>query len=258
MQRTVTLFSALALCCIANGTATASVLHSPLLAELLKAQHEFDLAEFRAVQQRIIRQADSQPRSFEDQFAAAESYRLRASWDRTSVDIGQLKGAAKDAGKEVEVAAGTLGIDYALRALNLGKTNVQKAQANRVVGELYSFMISNSMTMMHYGPKGLRYITRGGKLAPNEPECKRAYALFFLAAPRIAGGDKARGLEMLQALVEQVPESDTFRVLLSIAYRDGKKSDVEAALHEARKAAELNPSNTHARFLLKQLSTAKR
>lgn len=224
--------------------------------QLLKARKGFDTELFLAAKERLIAEATDSPDDYRPQFAAAESYRLWATWLRNERNTRSLSSKENKKRRGEQAAAATAGIPYAERAVDLAKSNADSAQANRVLGDLYSHLISGMVSGMRNGPKAKLHINRGLTLAPDNAECKRAIALMYLHNPPFNGGDVPRAIKTFTECCALAPESDIYPVLLAMAYRKAKEP--ELALKAARKALDMNSENADAVALVKAIENEQR
>lgn len=224
--------------------------------DLLSARKNFDVEAFLVAKERLIAQADNSSSDYSSQLAAAESFRLWATRLRNERNTRSLSSKDDKERRAEQAAEATRGLPYAEKAIELAQNDADLAQAHRVLGELYSHLISGMISGMRNGPKAKKNINRGLELAPNDPECKRAIALMYLHNPPFNGGDVPRAIETFTECSELAPESDIYPVLLAMAYRKAKKP--ELALKAARQALELNPSNADASALVEAIENRKR
>jgi len=212
--------------------------------DLLDARKAFDAEAFLAAKKSLVAQATDSPGDYSAQYAAAESFRLWATWLRNERNTLKLN-SKEDKQRRVDQAAeATAGLPYAEKAVALARIDADSAQAHRVLGELYSHLISGMVSGIRNGPKAKLHINRGLALAPDNAECKRAIALMYLHNPPFNGGDVPRAVKTFTECSTLAPNSDIYPVLLAMAYRKAKEP--ENALKAARKALELNPKNADA------------
>ena len=212
--------------------------------DLLDARTTFDVEAFLAAKELLIEHAKDASSDYGAQYAAAESFRLWATWLRNERNTLKLNSKEDKQRRVDQAGAATEGLPYAEKAVALAQSDADTAQAHRVLGELYSHLISGMVSGMRNGPKAKLHINRGLTLAPDNAECKRAIALMYLHNPPFNGGDVARAIKTFKECSTLAPESDIYPVLLAMAYRKAKEP--ENALKAARKALELNPRNADA------------
>lgn len=220
-------------------------------ADLLSAREAFDAEAFTAAKERLIAYASGHTEDYRAQYEAAEGLRLWATSLRNERNTRTLSSKENKTRRTQQADEATRGIPYAERAVELAQTDADAAQAHRVLGELYSHLISGMISGMRNGPKAKSHINRGLALAPGNTECKRAIALMYLHNPSFNGGDVPRAIKTFAFCAAEVPESDIYPVLLAMAYRKAKKT--ELALSAAKMALDMNPSNADARAMVSAL-----
>ena len=227
--------------------AVACVADPPLSASFRAAAQAFDLPALAAIQGELDRVAESNTTDFNAQLAAAECYARRASIHRNARHIQALPKAEDKSRRAEQEAWGAAGLVFAERAIALAATDLERAQAHRVAGELYSHLITGMISGMRNGPKAKRHVEAALKLAPKDPECNRAIGIMYLHNPPISGGDLDKAVETFQACAAADPKNDRYLVLLAMSYR--KRGEEHLARDAVRNALRLNPKNQDAQHL---------
>jgi len=220
-------------------------------AEVGAVVHGASFGPLRAVQSRLRDAALAAPESFETQLAAAEAYLVGADRLRNERKIVSDMPDAQDAEyREYQALWADEALPLAEHALELASSDAQRAQAERVIGELYAHKITGMISGMMNGPRARRHIGRALELAPDDPECNRAIGLMYLNNPPISGGDVPKAIETFSQCAETLPD-DRCLLLLSMAYR--KDDQPERARGAAEAALARNPDSQVARLLLAEL-----
>lgn len=221
--------------------------------DLLAARKAFDEAAFLAAQEALIARADSEEDGFGAQIEAAEALLLKATWLRNTRMLHGLGKKKEKALQGEQTDEATLGISYAERALGLGVGTEETSRAERVLGELYSHLISGMMSGMRNGPKAKAHIRRALDLTPENPEAKRAIGLMYLHNPPFSGGDVPLAIETFAECSASDPGFDVYPALLAMAYRKAKKP--ELAREAAERALAINPANKDAKAIIEALGS---
>jgi tetratricopeptide (TPR) repeat protein len=219
--------------------------------DLLAARRAFDTREIERAEVALLHTAEAHPDSYADQFWAAEACRLHATALRNQRYIKDLSGKVKDAVREHQAELGKTGLPFAERALELAKTDAEKAQAHRVIAELYTHRITGMISGMRFGSSAKQHLDQALSLAPDDPECRRTQGIMYLHNPPINGGDIPRAIEVFAKLSQEVPHSDIYPVLLAMAYR--KHDEPEKAGEAAKQALRINADNQDAQALTESL-----
>ncbi|HKJ23611.1 MAG TPA: tetratricopeptide repeat protein, partial [Myxococcota bacterium] len=207
--------------------------------------------ELEAMSAQAFAEASAHPDSFEAQLEAAELPLSFANRLRNERKIRtDLDPALDEEYRAQQADWADRAIPRAELALELASDDAERAQAERVLGELYSHRITGMISGMINGPRARRHIGRALELAPDDPECNRAIGLMYLHNPPITGGDVDKAIETFQGCADALPD-DRCLVLLSMAYR--KHGDLDEARATARKALERDPSSVDAKLLLAEL-----
>jgi tetratricopeptide (TPR) repeat protein len=210
-----------------------------------------DFATLQELQARLRRTSQAEPESFAAQLAAAEGYLAGANRLRNERKIVSKMPADQDAEYRAQQASwAEAALPLAERALALAKTDAERAQAERVLGELHAHRITGMVSGMINGPRARGHIHRALELEPDDPECQRAIGLMYLNNPPISGGDVPKAIETFSRCASQLPDERCL-VLLSMAYR--KHGEPERAREAARQALARNPESPEAKLLLAEL-----
>ncbi|MBI2424108.1 MAG: hypothetical protein HYV27_14855 [Candidatus Hydrogenedentes bacterium] len=244
----VRLYRALIAAIVAAGLCGSGAAWADSAAEMAAAGKAYDLAALASVQTKLDAEAGEASDNYGAQRAAAECYALRASIHRQDRHIQKLDGKTGEAKRAEQERWGTAGMVFAERALELAKTDEEKAQAHRLIGELYSHLITGMITGMRNGPKARKHVESALELAPKDFECNRAIGIMYLHNPPISGGDIDKAISTFKMCSAGDPKNDRYLVLLSMAYR--KKGETNLAADAARQALAVNPKNLDARHLL--------
>lgn len=224
--------------------------------ELLTARSEYEDAKLAAVQERLLAECDREPKRYLIQLCVAESFLLRADLLRNDRKIRTLDSATNKEYRGKQVEWGEAGLPYAEAALRLARRPGEKAQAERVIGELYVHQISGPFSGLVNGPRALSHVRNALGLAPDDPECNRAIGLMYLYNPPINGGDVDLAIKTFRQCTRTDPESDVYQIYLSQAFR--KKGSLIRAELAARKALRINPKNVDARHLVAEIRKQKK
>ena len=220
---------------------------------LQKGIREFDTTEIEAASAELFAHATRNADSFAAQWEAAETCRLHSAQLReTRLIVDDNSGKAL---KEKQLNLAKLGQAYAERALELARGDEKKANAHRVLGEVFSLQINGMVTGMRKGPKAKSQIQQALKIDPDLPESMRAIGLMYLHNPPISGGNVPKAIETFTACYELNSESAQYALLLAMALK--KKGDKEAAMTWGEKAADLNPKNENVERFLSTLNATK-
>ena len=204
-----------------------------------------------AAQIQLLARAERQPESYRAQLDAAEGLLRLADRLRNERKIRSDLGRKRDKEYRAQQAAWAAeAIPEAERSLDLARDDAERAQAERVLGELYSHRITGMISGMINGPRAKRHIGRALDLDPTDPECNRAIGLMYLHNPPITGGNLTKAVATFERCAQQIPDERCL-VLLSMAHR--KAGDRVAAREAAEAALERNPESTDAKLLLQEL-----
>ncbi|NNL66978.1 MAG: hypothetical protein HKP30_12095, partial [Myxococcales bacterium] len=202
-------------------------------AELAALAHGTDYGALGAVETRARERALAEPDDFDAQLAGAEVGLVVANRLRLERKIvGDMPDDRNDAYRDMQAQWAEDVLPFAERALELAGDDAQRAQAERVLGELYAHKIRGMLTGMVNGPRARRHIGRALDLAPEDPECQRAIGLMYLNNPPISGGDVSKAIETFRSCAEALPDERCV-VLLAMSYRKAGRLD------EARDTAEV-------------------
>jgi tetratricopeptide (TPR) repeat protein len=143
------------------------------------------------------------------------------------------------------------GLEYARKAMQLGEFSEGWRMMAENLGQLC--LVKDMTFLLANGPKGPQYAQKALKLDPGN-----VAALVYLAAakvypPALAGGNPARGIELLQRALALQPseKDDLFNIYSGMGVGLGKlRRNMEAA-EWLRKAQELYPNNA---FVRKELA----
>ncbi|MBN1837126.1 MAG: tetratricopeptide repeat protein [Spirochaetales bacterium] len=162
--------------------------------------------------------------------------------------VEQADGRPEEAQRRFEV-----GRDLILESLD----QVESSQAYRLLADTYAqlLILNGLLYKMAYGLKVREMAEEALRLDPRNLKAKLTLALFYKNAPGIAGGSRARSLELLQEL-EGEPELervDRFSVYawLGITYSEGRQP--ARARRYLERALEVYPGNSWLREMLAEL-----
>jgi len=249
MMRPV-LFVGLALVALATASGLPLAASGEMTASVRDALAH-DPTELEVLSARAFEAARQSPESFVAQLEAAEVLLSFADRLRNERKIrSDLDGALDDEYRAQQAAWAERALPYAELALEHASDDAERAQAERVIGELYAHRITGMISGMINGPRARRHIGRALELAPDDPECKRAIGLMYLHNPPISGGDVKKAIETFEGCAAELPD-DRCLVLLSMAHR--KHDDLEAARAAARAALDRDPGSVEAKLLLAEL-----
>ena len=232
------------------GWAAQGAAPTPMEA-LAAAARTHDEQALAQLSEKLIAAADSATESYDAQRAAAECLLVQATRLQNDRKIRKLPGKEDKAKRAQQVSLGNQGIPYAESALNLAESGAEKAQAHRVLGELYSHLITGPITGFKYGSTSLSHIQEALKLLPDDPECNRAIGMMYLHNPPMKGGDAEKAIATYKRCAELDEENDLYPLLLAMAHR--KKKQFDEARRAAAWALKLNPANLDAKHLLTAL-----
>jgi tetratricopeptide (TPR) repeat protein len=215
------------------------------------SRHAGSYAALQAVEARLLAEARTQPDSYPAQLEPAEmllsfANRLRNERKIRSGLSDDLDGEYRS--QQAEWAEQALPL--AERAVELARDDAERAQAERVLGELYAHRITGMISGMINGPRARRHIGRALELAPEDPECNRAIGLMYLHNPPISGGDVPKAIETFARCAEQIPDERCY-VLLAMAYR--KHGDLVSAREAVVAALARDKDSIDAKLLLAEL-----
>lgn len=210
-----------------------------------------DFEALGAMESRLREAAVASPDDFQAQLAAAEASLVVANRLRLERKIAsEMPGDQETEYRESQARWADEALPMAQRALELAADDAQRAQAERVLGELYAHKISGMLSGMVNGPRARRHIGRALDLAPDDPECQRAIGLMYLNNPPISGGDVPKAIETFRSCAEALPDERCL-MLLSLAYR--KAGQLPEAREAAAAAQERNPGSEMAKLLIESL-----
>ena len=215
---------------------------------LERARQAFDQDGITSVQLMLLAEPGDILTTYRGQLMVAEAYLYQADMLRNERKIKDLEGKVKGDYRQRQRSLGERGVSFAESALGLATTDEEKAQAERVIGELYAHQITGPITGIKFGSTSLEHIEQAVHLAPEDIECQRARALMFLYNPSFQGGDVDEAIRVYSDCAERAPENDRVLVLLAQAYR--KNDQPEKALETAQEALRANPSNANARAMI--------
>jgi tetratricopeptide (TPR) repeat protein len=227
---------------------------SPTLDAFRAARQAYDESRMADVRAALMGRANAQPEDYDAQIDAAECLRITGSELRTRRQAQRVGGKEAKELKAQQENWSAEGIVFAERALGLATTNARMAQTHRIYGELYANSITGMLAGLKNGPKARTHMDAAMAQTPEDPECQRAMGIMYLNNPPFNGGDVNRAIETFSHCHELVPESDTYMVLLSMAYQ--KNKDWPKAMEAADEALQLNGANPNA-VALKEAITAK-
>lgn len=219
--------------------------------ELEAARRSFEPGRLESVQSELVARADAHPDDYGAQLAAGEAFLARATRLRNARTVGRVEGEEAERHRDLQAELGEQGLPFAERALELASDDPERAQAERVLGELYTHRIRGMLSGMLNGPRARGHVGRALELAPEDVECRRAIGLMYLHNPPFTGGDVEKAIETFRENVERRPDDDAQWVLLGMAYR--KDGQADRAREAAERALAANPANADARALLAAL-----
>jgi tetratricopeptide (TPR) repeat protein len=143
------------------------------------------------------------------------------------------------------------GLDYARKAMELGEFSEGWRMMAENLGQLC--LVKDMAFLLANGPKGPQYAQKALKLNPRNVAAKIYLAAAKVYPPALAGGNPARGIELLrQALaLEPTEKDDLFNIYSGIGVGLGKLRRNAEAADWLRKALELYPNNA---FALRELA----
>jgi tetratricopeptide (TPR) repeat protein len=138
------------------------------------------------------------------------------------------------------------GLDYARQALGLGEFSEGWRMMAENQGRLC--LVKEMGYLLANGPKGPQYAQKALKLDPSNVAAKIYLAAAKVYPPLLAGGNPAKGIELLrQALaLEPSEKDDLFNIYSGIGVGLGKMRRNAEAADWLRKALELYPNNAYA------------
>jgi hypothetical protein len=210
-----------------------------------------DLVALRSAQAQQLESARLHPERYADQLAAAEAF-LRGA-DRLRNERKIRSDMPEDQDGEYRLtqeAWANEALPFAERALELAADDAERAQAERVIGELYAHKITGMISGMMNGPRARRHIGRALDLAPSDPECQRAIGLMYLNNPPISGGDVPKAVE---TFARCAAESSDERCLVLLAMSHRKAGSPGKAREAALAALRRNADSVEAQLLLTEL-----
>jgi tetratricopeptide (TPR) repeat protein len=134
----------------------------------------------------------------------------------------------------------------------------ESSQACRLLADTYAqlLILNGLLYKMSYGPKVRELAEAALRLDPANAKARLTLALFYKNAPAVAGGSRAKSLQLLHSLEKEgeLERVDRFSLnaWLGIAYSEGRRPE-EARRYLAR-ALEVYSGNAWIRDLLGRLS----
>jgi len=175
----------------------------PIESAVMQARRASDSAVLEAQRARIFEAASARPDSYAAQLASAELLLSFADELRNERKIrSDLDGDLNDSYRAQQADWARRAVPVAERARDLAADDAERAQAERVLGELYAHQITGMISGFVNGPRARRHIGRALELAPDDPECNRAIGLMYLHNPPISGGDVPRAIETFERCSE--------------------------------------------------------
>lgn len=220
---------------------------APGLAEFEAGRRAYDADRMAQARDTLLTLAQDAPDQFQAQFDAAECLRITGSELRARRQTQPLSGKEIKALKVEQETWSAQGLVFAERALALAGTDAEKAATHRVYAELYANSITGMVSGLKNGPKARTHMDEALARTPEDPECQRAIGIMYLNNPPFNGGDVDRAIETFSACHAQVPDSDTYLVLLAMSYQ--KRKDWDLALESVDAALQVNPANPNAAAL---------
>ncbi|MBW2314444.1 MAG: hypothetical protein JRH10_09660 [Deltaproteobacteria bacterium] len=246
-MRVSILILAIALAAVPRGAAAID----PMENAAARARQTSDSAALQALQARLSQTAQAQPESSKAQLDLAELYLTYANRLRNERKIrSDLPSDQDKAFRAQQAEWAAQAIPSAESARDLAVNDAERAQAERVLGELYAHRITGMISGMINGPRARRHIGRSLELAPDDPECNRAIGLMYLNNPPFTGGDVPKAVETFTGCAEAIRD-DRCLVLLAMAYR--KQGNLEAARGAAQAALDRDPASAAATMMLEEL-----
>jgi tetratricopeptide (TPR) repeat protein len=187
-------------------------------------------------------------------FSRIEDPATRLYWQ---AEVEYLLGFVEQADKRSEQAERRFekGRDLVLASLAQGETS----QAYRLLADTYAqlLILNGTLYKMSYGPKVRVMAEAALRLDPANVKARLTLALFYKNAPAIAGGSRAKSLQLLHRLEGErdLERVDLFSLnaWLGIAYSENRRP-AEARRYLTR-ALEVYPGNTWLQGLLAGLAS---
>jgi tetratricopeptide (TPR) repeat protein len=150
------------------------------------------------------------------------------------------------------------GLDYARRALELGEFSEGWRMMAENQGQLC--LVKELAYLLANGPKGPQYAQKALKQDPRNVAAQVYLAAAKVYPPALAGGNPARGVELLQRALALQPteKDDLFNIYSGIGVALGKLGRNAEASVWLRKALELYPNNAYVRGQLGRLGGSSR
>jgi tetratricopeptide (TPR) repeat protein len=167
-------------------------------------------------------------------------------------EVQYLLGFVEQADKRLEQAQRRFetGRDLLFSSLEMRKSS----QAYRLLADTYAqlLILNGLLYKMSYGPKVRELAETALRLDPANVKARLTLALFYKNAPGIAGGSRAKSLELLHALEggQELERVDRFSLnaWLGIAYAESRRP--EEARRYLTQALRVYPGNTWLQGLL--------
>lgn len=237
---------------VAMPHAESSASDVPSLATKLdQARAAFDNDAITSVEMQLLALPASEQESWLGQSSLAAAQLYRADMLRNQRKIRDLDRSIYKDYRDQQRQYGQNGMTYAEKALSLAQSDVEKAQAERMIGELYAHQITGPISGIRFGSDALGHIQNALSLAPELVSARRAEGLMFLYNPPMNGGDVEKAVEVFEGCVQDEPENDALIMLLAQAYRKDEQN--KKAIETAKKALEINPQNRDAQYLLEAM-----
>ena len=170
-------------------------------------------------------------------------------------EVAYLLGFVGQADKRPKEAEGSFEVSRDLLLASLAGRPT--SQAYRLLADAYAqlLILNGLLYKMTYGPKVREMAEEALRLDPANSKARLTMALYYKNAPAIAGGSRAKSLEILHRLEGEgtLEAVDRFSVnaWLGIAYSEGRRS-LEARRYLTQ-ALEVYPGNTWLQGMLAEL-----
>jgi tetratricopeptide (TPR) repeat protein len=148
-----------------------------------------------------------------------------------------------------------VGRDILLESLSHGESS----RAYRLLADIYAqlLILNGVLYKMSYGPKVKELAEEALRLDSRNAKARLTLALFYKNAPSIAGGSRAKSLQLLHELENErdLERADRFAVnaWLGIAYSESRRP--AEARRYLRRALEVYPGNAWLQGMLAELSS---
>ncbi len=237
MRHTVTLAI---LCCLIFSSTKASDKDAGLAA----ARKARDRGDVQALQREIAR--TQKKASAIKTFGAYLRLALLQNWMCEAAEVSNKRELVKPAA-EAGVAAAEIAV----------KLNPKSSEAHQLFADLLVQLIPHVFGGgMRYGKKSVEEADKAIELNPKNPDAYVTRAISYLYTPAEFGGNRQKGFELLTKAVESDPLADTPRIWLAQYYVDEGKPD--DALREINEARRLNPGRMFTRYVLDQVTAARK